>query len=161
MKTEICICLNPKGTALRKTRAMTYHSPKSVHNCDVWSASSNKPDIVQKLNLKWPLAAILCINVNILTRHLTCGSYLMQTAENGTNRINRFEVIRFFANFNIAPAAILDFKKCTNGAQRCLGDDVRKLGLKFGDYRSIGSEVIQILVKIYKIQNGAGGHFGF
>ena len=100
-------------------------------------------------------------NVKILTMHLTCGSHLMQTAENGTNRINRFEVIRFLANFNIAPAAILDFGTSTFGAKHCLGSDEGNLGLKFGKNRSNSSEVIRILVIISKIQNGVGGHLGF
>ena len=77
-----------------KTRALTYHSPKSVHNCDVWSVSSNKPEIVQKNKFKMATDGHLVYeNDKILTRHFTCGSYLMQTAENSTNWINRFEVI--------------------------------------------------------------------
>jgi len=66
-----------------------------------------------------------------------------------------------FCKFLIAPAAILDFGKCTFGAQQYLGSDKWKLGLKFGENRSNGSEVISILVIISKIQNGAGGHLGF
>ena len=89
------------------------------------------------------------------------GSYLMPNAEHGANRIIRLEVIQIFVNFQITPAAILDFRKCTFGAQQCLGSDEWKLGLKFCENRSNGSEVIQILVIILKIQNGAGGHLGF
>ena len=91
------------------------------------------------------------------------GAFMMQTAENGAyrNRIIRLEVIRFLVNFHIAPAAILDFGKCTLGAKHCLGSDEWKLGLKFGENQSNGSEVIQILVIILKIQNGAGGHLRF
>ena len=28
-----------------KTRVLTYYTPKSVHNCDLWRCSRNKPDI--------------------------------------------------------------------------------------------------------------------
>ena len=89
------------------------------------------------------------------------GAYMMLNAEYGANRIIRLEVIRLFVNFQVMPAAILDFRKCTFGAKQCLGSDEWKLGLKFGENRSKGSEVIQILVIILKIQNGAGGHLGF
>ena len=76
------------------------------------------------------------------------GAYLILIDEHGANRVIRLEVIRFFVNFHIAPAAILDFRKCTFGAKRCLGRDEWKIGLKFCENRSNGSEVIQILVKI-------------
>jgi hypothetical protein len=83
-----------KAPPCAKTRALTYHTPKSVHNCDVWSVSSNKPEIDQKNKFKMATGGHRVYkNDKILTRHLTCGSYLMQTAENSTNRINRFEVI--------------------------------------------------------------------
>ena len=100
-------------------------------------------------------------NSGVLTWHLTGGAYLTLNAEHGANRIIRVEVIQLFVNFQIMPAAILDFRKCTSGAQRCLGGDEWKLVLKFGENQSKGSEVIQILVIIKKIQNGAGGHLGF
>ena len=85
----------------------------------------------------------------------------MQTAKNCANRIIRLEVIWFFLSFQIPLAAILDFGKCTFGAKLCLGSDEWKLGLKLGENRSNGSEVIRILVIISKILNGAGGHLGF
>mgnify|MGYP006381127413 FL=1 len=37
------------------------------------------------------------------------GAYLILIDEHGANRVIRLEVIRFFVNFHIAPAAILDF----------------------------------------------------
>ena len=89
------------------------------------------------------------------------GAYMMLNAEHGANRIICLEVIRLFVNFQIAPAAILDFRKCNFGAKQCLCSDEWKLGLKFGGNRSNGSEVIRILVIISKIQNGVGGHLGF
>ena len=49
-------------------------------------------------------------NVSILTRHIMGGAYMMQIAEHGANRIIRLEVIWFFVNFQLAPAAILDFE---------------------------------------------------
>ena len=49
-------------------------------------------------------------NVRVLTRHLMGGAYMMLNAEHGANRIIRLEVIRLFVNFQIAPAAILDFE---------------------------------------------------
>ena len=100
-------------------------------------------------------------NGGVLTWHLMGGAYLMLNAEHGANRIIRFEVIQLFVNFQIAPAAILDFRKCTSRAQRCLGGDEWMLVLKLGENRSKGSVVIRILVKIVKIQNGAGGHLRF
>ena len=53
-------------------------------------------------------------NVRVLTWHLMGGAYMMLNAEHGGNRIIRLEVIRFFVNFQITPAAILDFRKCTS-----------------------------------------------
>jgi len=100
-------------------------------------------------------------NVEVLTWNRMGGACLMLNDEHGTNRIIRFEVIQLFVNFQITPAAILDFRKCTTGAQRFLGGDEWKLRLKFCENRSECSEVIRILVKILKIQNGAGGHLGF
>ena len=89
---------------------------------------------------------------------------MMLNAEPGVNRVGliRLEAIPFFfVNFQITPAAILDFRKCTLGAKQCLGIDELKPVLKFCENRSNGSEVIRILVIILKIQNGAGGHLGF
>jgi hypothetical protein len=100
-------------------------------------------------------------NVRVLTRHLMGCAYLMLNAEHGANRIIRLAVIRLFVNFQMTPAAILDFRKCTFEPQKCLGCDKWKLGLMFGENRSNGSEVIRILVIIFLTQNGAGGHLGF
>ena len=66
--------------------------------------------------------------------------------------MNRLEVIRFFVNFRLVPAAILDFKKCTILPTRCLDTHKRKLGLKFGENRFNGSKDIQILVKFKKFK---------
>ena len=46
------------------------------------------------------------------------GAYLMLNAEHGANWIIRLEVIQIFVNFQITPAAILDFRKCTFGAKQ-------------------------------------------
>ena len=64
--------------------------------------------------LRWPPAAIL---------YIKRWSFNMLNAEHGANRIIRLEVIQLFVNFQITPMAILDFRKCTSGAQRCLGGD--------------------------------------
>ena len=79
-------------------------------------------------------------NVGILTWHLMGGAML--NAEHGANRIVRLEVIQIFVNFQITPAAILNFRKCTFGAKQYMGSDEWKLGLKFCEIRSNGSEVI-------------------
>ena len=61
--------------------------------------------------------------------------------------MNRLEVIRFFVNFRLVPAAILDFEKCTILPILCIDIHKGKLGLKFGENRFIGSKDIQVLVK--------------
>jgi len=37
-----------KAPPYAETRVLTYYSPKSVDNCDVWIVSSHKPEIVYK-----------------------------------------------------------------------------------------------------------------
>ena len=61
--------------------------------------------------------------------------------------MNHLEDIRFFVNFHVVPAAILDFKKFTTLPCRYLGNQSGKEGLKFGQNRFNGSKDIQILVK--------------
>ena len=83
-----------KAPPCAQTRVLTYYSPKSVHNCDVWIVSSYKPEIVYKWNFKMAAGGHLVYkNVRVLTRHLMGGAYMMQIAENGANRIIRLEVI--------------------------------------------------------------------
>ena len=52
MKTEICQKFKMVPAAILdfeiRVLGLTYHSPKSVHNCDVWIVSNNKPEIVYK-----------------------------------------------------------------------------------------------------------------
>ena len=68
-------------------------------------------------------------------------------ANPGASRMNCLEVIRFFVNFHVVPAAIFDFKKLTNLPSRCLDTHKGKQDLKFGQNRFNGSKDIQILVK--------------
>jgi hypothetical protein len=60
--------------------------------------------------------------------------------------MNHLEDIRFFVNFHVVPAAILDFKKITTLPCRCLGNQSGKQILKFGLNRFNGSKDIKILV---------------
>ena len=49
VKTEKMYLSEPqKAPPCAETRVLTYYSPKSVDNCDVWIVSSHKPEIVYK-----------------------------------------------------------------------------------------------------------------
>ena len=48
------------------------------------------------------------------------GAYLMLNDEHWTNRIIGFEVIQLFVNFQITPAAILDFEIQVFGSKNLL-----------------------------------------
>ena len=60
-------------------------------------------------------------------------------------------------NFELIPADILNFPKCTFRAQLYMGGDEWQIKLKFGENWSSVSEDIRILVIIVKIPNGAAG----
>ena len=67
------------------------------------------------------------------------------------------KVIQFLVNFSFSSAAILDFEKWRFRPVRCLGGVRAKLCAKFGENRTNGSGVIQVLVNF---KMAAGGHLG-
>jgi len=56
---------------------------------------------------------LLFMHDKVLTRNLTGDAHLMTNAKLGANRMNRLKVIQFLVYFELMPAAILDFRKCT------------------------------------------------
>ena len=67
-------------------------------------------------------------------------------AKFGADWLNRVKVIQFLVKFVMSSAAILDFEKCHFGVNRCMPDGKMKLGFKFCENRTDGSEVIQVFV---------------
>ena len=82
---------------------------------------------------------------------------LMLNTKFGSNRTNRFEVIKFSVNLSFSSAAILDFEKWRVWHFRCLGGVKAKLHAKFCENRTDGSGVIQVFVNF---KMAAGGHLG-
>ena len=75
-----------------------------------------------------------------------------------SNLTNRFEVIQFFANINMAAGSHLGLRISTFLDHRLFPGAKRMIHTKFGAYRTNRFEVIQFLVNFSFF---VGGHLGF
>ena len=73
---------------------------------------------------------------------------LMLNTKSGSNRTNRFEVIKILVNFSFLSAAILDLEKWLFWPLRCLRDVKTKLCVKFSENRTNGLGVIYVFCKL-------------
>ena len=81
VKTEICIFVNPQAAPTRvQTRVLTYYTPKSVHNCGLWTASMKKTGNSSGIKFKMTVGGHLVFeNYKVVTRDLIGRSFRIKS----------------------------------------------------------------------------------
>ena len=77
---NLYLCKPQKAPPRVQTRVLTYYTPKSVHNCGLWTASMEKNGNSSRIKFKMTVGGHLVFeNYNVLTRNLIGRSFLIKS----------------------------------------------------------------------------------